>query len=271
MKKLMVKLSLGLLSLLVLLLTGCQKEVSITPAGTQEKVQYLIDSYGFNPSDVVVKGKTIVVEGDMIFNLDQVLIPSGSQPSEHSGCAQERGHRRVPKLITTTNTISIVVDPSLSTVWKTAITGAVADWNALYGTGSERGRLIFTSTEGTYCPVNGTYVTVANLGANSTIAQAQLPVETSTNVVKPGGIMQINSGYNGSVLNAEKRRFAIKHELGHTIGFRHTGTSDGSLIDISTWCNVSDIGSTMRSNLSSSSTLAFTTCDKKAYKKLYPF
>lgn len=148
-------------------------------------------------------------------------------------------------------------------VWLTALNNAVAAWNALPNC-----KVKFS----VICAANNTnpsgYVNIyySNLGANLTIADAELPQTTNGF----GSYLRINSGYNGTSLIADAKKLNMAHELGHIIGLRHTDTQNGNDVASTIACgnpastNYTDPQSIMRSSISPFDLWmpGFTTCDK---------
>ena len=146
------------------------------------------------------------------------------------------------------------------TVWLTALDNAVSAWNAL----NRKVKFSTVCAADNTNPVGYVNVSYQNLGANATIANAELPPVVNGF----GSYMQINSAYNGTTLLASAKKLNMAHELGHIIGLRHTDTSNGVDVASSISCggstNYTDSQSIMRSSISPYDLWmpGFTDCDK---------
>jgi hypothetical protein len=267
----MKKILLLAATAMLLIANACQKENPATSDRSQEIAamkQYLADTYGFAPESIVEEDDLLVVEGDQLFDLKNFWEDYGlSTTCEHhadgaheEGMAGDRKHYRYNYLVTTTKTIKIRILPGVPTAWQNAILKAVQDWNA---TG---GGLYFMIQ---YANNRGTGVVNVSMKTLATdeYASAYYPASNG----RPGTDLYLNPAYNSdAALNQNGKVGVVAHEIGHTIGIRHTDSGQGTLItNVSANCrNNPDPNSVM--SATGDFYYGFTTCDKEAYKALYP-
>ena len=169
----------------------------------------------------------------------------------------QKGYRRHTSLITNTKELKIAFDYNVPFSWKFAMKQAVVEWNKL------EGDIIFSIVPRRERNVR---VQMRNLTKSTTLARSWLPKDGY-----PGRLIRINTGYHRT-LNSLEKKYAMTHELGHIIGFRHTDTAQGwFLFGLSSICRNGDRNSVMRKGYanSGSTNKEFTRCDKEAYHRLY--
>ncbi len=268
----MKKILLLAATAVLLIANACQKENPATQNMTEETLQmkqYLASTYGFLPESIVEDGDHFVVEGDQCFSMKDFWANYGMSsenefmvdPSHEEGAASDRKHYRYTYLVTKTKTIKIRILTGVPTNWQNAILKAVQDWNALGG------GLTFMIQYASSPGVNVVNVSMKTL-ASDEYAKAYYPTSNGY----PGSDLYINPLFNPEAkLNQNGKVGVIAHEIGHTIGIRHTDSGQGTLItNVSTTCkNNPDPKSVM--SASGSFYYGFTPCDKEAYKALYPF
>ncbi len=150
--------------------------------------------------------------------------------------------------------IAIYIESDVSgTTWQTAISDAIVKWNSV----GARVGFVETSTR-SYADITITDYT--DLDSN-TIAWAYYPHSSTT----PGREISINRKYD--YLSSNRKLNAIMHEIGHTVGFRHTNTTDGDHIT-GTATSGNDNSSIMHSSIHGGTD--FTYNDEVAIFKIYP-
>ncbi|MBL7809718.1 MAG: hypothetical protein JNN28_17995 [Saprospiraceae bacterium] len=264
----MKKLLMFALAGISLLAFACQKNENVqdsTPEESQLMKQFLATTYGFLPESIVEHDHCFVAEGDQCFHKEDFWnhYSSGadgefSVPEAGSDeLAADRKHYRWSYLVTKTKNVTIRILPGVPTVWKNAITQAVIDWNALGG------GLTF-SIQYASSPKFGVVNVSMKTMSNEDYAKAYYPTSNGY----PGSDLFINPYFN-NILSPNSKTGVIAHEIGHTIGIRHTDSGDGSLItNVSTSCkNNPDPESVMSAE--GDFYYGFTTCDREAYKALY--
>lgn len=147
--------------------------------------------------------------------------------------------------------IKVYVRATVPTEWIPAIYQAIDHWNNTL----TRVRFITTSS---YADAD-IRINASNQGSSGPVAWAYLPMFGS-----PGNEININYHYN--TLIESRKVFAIAHELGHTIGFKHTNETEGSYIN---GTPSSDPYSVMNSTVLP--WVSFTTGDITATNLLYPY
>lgn len=267
----MKKILLLAATAMLLIANACQKENPANPNSTHETQQmkhYLAETYGFKPEDIAEEHDHFVVEGDQCFAKENFWENYGMslenefmvEPSLEAGAASDRKHYRYTYLVTKTKTIKIRILTGVPANWQSAILKAVQDWNAMGG------GLTFMIQYANN-PGSGVVNVSMKTLASDEYAKAYYPTSSGY----PGSDLFINPAYNSEgALNQNGKVGVIAHEIGHTIGIRHTDSGQGSLItNVSTSCkNNPDPNSVMSAE--GDFYYGFTTCDKQAYKALYP-
>lgn len=160
----------------------------------------------------------------------------------------------IPKVNNPRIRISIYVKPDVPADWKTAMDAALAAWHSI------NGKITFFYDQRLHpkdhYPLACIRIETFNDPATSTIAYAQLPAGG------PGKYIAINMSYNW--LSPSEKIFTCVHELGHTIGYRHTDQTDGQLI---TGTPVSDPLSVMNAYVAAWN--GFSSWDLFAHNKVY--
>lgn len=256
---------------ILLITNACQKENPSTQSqteGTQQMKQYLADTYGFKPEDIREEHDHFVVEGDQCFSMNDFWTNYGMSaenefmvdPAHEADEAADRKHYRYTYLVTKTKTIKIRILTGVPQNWQNAIIKAVTDWNALGG--SLTFMIQYASS-----PASGVVNVRMKTLASDEYAKAYYPTSNGY----PGSDLYINPAYNSeAALNQNGKVGVIAHEIGHTLGIRHTDSGQGSLItNVSTTCKTSPDPKSVMS-ATGSFYYGFTPCDKEAYKALYP-
>ncbi|OQP58800.1 hypothetical protein A4R26_22825 [Niastella populi] len=243
--------SMLFLAAVVLLTASCAKSSSAPEApasqeNTEEITSYLA-SQGFDQKQIVFEDDRVIVEKDIILTraeLQQRIADWKTATTE------QRRHNYIVSNSYNSN-ITIYIDPAVPTAWRTAIQGAVNNWNAVPS--SRLGMSIVSSQSAAHCRV------FMGFQSANWIARAYLPASNG----RPGVSVEINSNYNS--LPASQKLFAITHEFGHTIGFHHTNQTSGIHI---AGTPTSDPNSVMNSFVLNWN--GFTSADVLATQILYP-
>jgi len=242
--------SMLFLAAVLLLIASCSKKSVDTeptnPENTEEIISYFA-SLGFNQQQIVFENDRVIVEKDIIVSMPDV------QQRVADWKAAQTEQRRNNYIVSNSynSNITIYIDPAVPANWRTAIQGAVNNWNAVPS--SRLGMSIVSSQSGAHCRVFMGYQ------AANWIARAYLPSSNG----RPGVSVEINSNFNN--LAANQKLFAITHEFGHTIGFHHTNQTSGIQIP---GTPTSDPNSVMNSFVLPWN--GFTSADVRATQILYP-
>ncbi|NML37594.1 hypothetical protein HHL17_10365 [Chitinophaga sp. G-6-1-13] len=228
------------------------KDPSPVPNAKEEMTNYLVNQ-GFDQQHIVFDKDRVVIEGDIVITIPELKKRVADWKAEQKSGVPQTEQRRGTYIVGNAyNTnIKFYIDPAVPTVWRTAIEGAVNNWNAVNGT--RLGMSIVTNQASANTRVFMGYEN------SNWIARAYLPGSDS----KPGVTVEINSKYN--TLSASQQLFAITHEFGHTIGFHHTNQTTGTLIP---GTPTTDPNSVMNSTVLPWN--GFTAGDIKATQILYP-
>lgn len=122
---------------------------------------------------------------------------------------------RTDSLVGQTQVQNILVDVSgLANVpdWQTAARDALVKWNTTSCAG-------VNLSEGT--PADIVFSTTTSFPSN-VAAIGSFPADAPAGSHKPGPTIQVNTPYTGTPNNALTKLRNMVHEIGHTIGFRHT-------------------------------------------------
>ncbi|MBW8687819.1 M57 family metalloprotease [Chitinophaga rhizophila] len=213
--------SISLRSFLFLALSvflfACSKEKAVTEVQPEsDKLVSYLETLGFKKENVQLKGDTYIIDGDVL--ITKAELAKRAAAADKSDGSPDTEHWRGTYIISNTynSNVRLYIDPAVPAAWRTAIQGAVANWNAINGT--RLGMSIVTSQ------ANSDTRVFMGFESASWIARAYLPSSNR----RPGVSIEINSNYNS--LAASQKLFAITHELGHTIGFYHTNQNQGVFI-----------------------------------------
>jgi hypothetical protein len=196
--------------------TSCQKS-ALPETASNEVTQVekaLVASAGFNSNWVEKTADgNFLIEGDILLTEAQLRQMDGAKPSNYLIVANEE-HYRTYNLVTGTRTITVSMTAGFPSYFYTALTKALARYNS-YGL-----RITFQEVSSGADIV----ITAANLGTSGggcILGQASGFPDASGNPAK--GFTLSNSSCATTYLNTEEKADeVIAHELGHTIGFRHT-------------------------------------------------
>ena len=209
----------------LMLTMACERAERLT-APDNSAVMAAIAQLGFDTRGVVDRGDYVIVEGDIALPKDQLL--SAMRRSQRSSDATEKLRPTGPRyqwltdtIVSQANIANIKVD--LSNIagdvsWTNAARAAMAEWNGLPG--SE----IFFS-EGSPADITISFGYIQN--APDFVAVASWPTGSPA---KPGPTITINTGFQDPLNAAQKLRNMV-HELGHTLGLRHTNWANNPCVN----------------------------------------
>ncbi len=265
-----------LLSVMIMAVSCSEQDVEILkqaePTGlvineqNREVVNKLIE-LGYELSDIKELNDFFAVEGDILYSKD-----IRDYPDTKKGDPNLR-HAHTNNLVYPTRlNITVRVDASIPTSgtdnWRTAVQSALADWNGIANCGIF---FVFTTS-------NSAAITVRS--DNNQLDPTILGLAAFPSNGNPGNTILINlDGTVGAIQNVDipegRKRAIMVHELGHTIGFRHTNWETlGGEIGDPIGANVipgtpsQDPNSVMNNTAPSS---VFSNFDQIAARYLYPF
>jgi hypothetical protein len=202
----------------LVLTISCTDATSPSTQSDQELIQD-IAAMGFNVADIKVVGSKFFVEGDIMFNRGDLQALHGinaPNPRGTGGSIRVPGPPRFQWIAGTgaaRNTGSHVVD--LSGIadqpdWVQVVRSAMAQWNAIQGSA-------IGWTEGS--GLGSVRVIHGNCNNNDTrvYACSGFPVNGTV-----GDTLAINNVGGFPLQDPSSQLFTIVHELGHTLGFRHS-------------------------------------------------
>jgi hypothetical protein len=192
--------------------SACQEPTAVESAlmASKPDLAAAVRGHGFQSDGMRNDGDYVIVEGDIALSKAGLL--SAMSDTTRTATLQPGPARRqwmVDTTVSQTNAASIVVDLSnilSNAAWTAAMRQAMAEWNGIPGSD-----IYFT--EGSPGDIT---VSLANLGSG-VAARADFPLGATR---KPGPTLTINSVYNN--YTSSQKLDVLAHELGHTVGFRHT-------------------------------------------------
>lgn len=246
--------------LTVMLWTACQPldttDDSLDPS-TDDRLLEHIESLGFPSDSIEDRGDHYLVEGDILFSKHREAGQATGFPPRQAFTGDLVNNAAV------TN-ITVLVDPSIPTGgvddWRNEIQQAINDWNTV---GSTRLHFSFTVS----LPADIIIRSDAGALQPSVIAAAEFPSGGHA-----GFQIRINLDFNNHNISSGQKRYNMVHELGHTIGLRHTNwsarlESPGTPIP-GTPCT--DSQSVMNGGTANSSWSRFSFYDIEAVRGIYP-
>jgi hypothetical protein len=189
---------------ITIILLACENGASGKEGETkEERVLAILESKGLNTDNAEFTDGRVVVENDISFNIDNVL-SYGEERSK--GRLYQWGKISSSRV----NKIYVIIYPEVPSNWVTAVKSAMGKWNniSLSGKGTSNINLKLGTFGNTY--ENAIRVMIGK---------------------KPSGEFPFN-GYPGCVIyvpeewndNADEFEDTILlHEMGHTLGFAHSG------------------------------------------------
>jgi hypothetical protein len=241
---------------LMLLVFSCEKN-ELTPSnsktrGLEKHIQFLVETTGSSADEIVYDAAQdqFIIHDDLLISRTEVENYMARE-SAAQGRTKQRRYTYIVSPSRVTN-IKYYSDGTVPAAWRTAITQAVAAWNAVNGTSLFISEV--TSSASADVRVNAIYE-----GGAGWVARATLPSSSGA----PGSIMTINTYHNG--LSSGHKLFAMAHEMGHNFGLLHTNQTDGTLIP---GTPASDPNSVMNSFVLPWA--GFTHYDQVAVQVLYP-
>lgn len=207
-------------------LAACADEPTAAETGQDPLFQAVVDM-GFAPEAILDRGDHFVAEGDILISKSGLRTAPASQTALASPPSGPLFQWRTSNIVSASTAQQVRVNlNNLGSVpdWANATREAMAHWNAIPGSAlrfvessSSPHITVYTYHSSTSSPCSG---------GSGTVACASWPSNGN-----PGPTIYINRGssftptYSGKIYN-------MAHELGHTIGFRHSNmtisTSCGS-------------------------------------------
>lgn len=249
---------------LTVILFSCKKSVQTEAAATNNDPVYnYILKMGYSAKDIQDKGDKYIVDGDIVFDKNsQPDYSTLDKPkTEQYGTANYVGYDVQPS-------VPIYIDASMSS-YSSEVNAAIALWNNVTNC---RLKFWVVSLSG----VAKIRVYMTGLGSG-VCGQAYFPANG-----QPGAYVMLGSSLF-PYLSYDQRVSVIAHELGHTIGFRHTnwatndgiqsGTSNGAYFDAMHMLGTptgGDPNSIMNGSTCGAAPTALSNFDILAMQVLYP-
>jgi hypothetical protein len=296
MKKTLTILLVALGAASVTTMPSCKKDM----AGTQQtsiaddaKIA-LLKQMGFQTDNIVDKGSYFIVEGDIMMNKNASIFTKAAQsPPMPSLAATQNTVKPIAQAnadyLVAQSAISIYIDSSIpndgsQNDWHASITNAISYWNSI-----PNNRIYFTLTTSPTADIviqndGGLIDSTPGLGQGA-LAVSSYPSTSNA----PGNVIMINFDFEaGIALTESQKEFNMVHEIGHTIGLRHTNWylnseptytsftigsytiyTDGANL-INGTRNTGDAGSVMNGGEATNSWAGFSVFDVLAIRTIYP-
>jgi hypothetical protein len=244
------------------LMFGCAADEGTSPDDTQEIIDNLVLA-GFQKTDIQV------FDGKVYTGLDaQVTLEASREMIGGDGSTQEQ--YRTTNLVGTNITVICINGATFTGVFSNALNMAITNFN----NEGLRWTMLRTTGSTTGCSATITARLSGGTGGSSGFPSGGRPFNT------------INIGPSLSTFNVNTVEHVITHELGHTIGFRHTdffnrsiscggaATNEGSagigaILITGTPSGATVGGSIMNSCFRTTETGEFTSGDRTALNALY--
>ena len=266
---------------------------SFTAAQDEAMTQYLNEVIGFPRRMIQAQDSFFVVDGDMIVEKEELneflgenpdigsLVEASKEGSRGQAAAAARvallqrvyslgvvKHEDVDGYGAATDGIQVFVAPSVPTIWRDAVEDAANYWTRS-STSQVKFQVVTSLPTDFRVPVIVVNRREASAFGPDVAATGAMPVNG-----RPGNVF-LNVDGVGSSLSRGALAYVVVHELGHTLGFRHTDAqneSDYRHVSVPR-TPFSDRYSIMNATTSPSYTLSnrgFTTEDKHAARVIYP-
>lgn len=186
----------------VIVFSGCAKD-STAPA-SQYAAQ--IAALGFRSDMIQDRGDYLLVEGDIRIEKSSLAPADALHPQFQWVTDSLVGSSQVQNIFVDLG--GLATQPT----WQTAARSALTEWNKLNCSSVHL-------VEGT--PADITFGTVADPDP-TLAARASFPLDAPPGSGKPGPTIVVNTNYTSTPNTSSTKLRNMVHEIGHTIGFRHT-------------------------------------------------
>jgi hypothetical protein len=254
----------GIAVLALTALAACDAgPTAVLPDRVEQPVDYArqVEAMGFLSDGMQEFGDNVIVEGDILISKAQLREAARLRTSDPAG---PRFQYRTTNLVSSSKVAEITVDLSglaSQPGWQAAAVDALAHWSGI--------------TDSNVKMVQGSPadITVGTACTSSNVAAfASFPAGGN-----PGSTVYVNACFGYSISHAQMAHNMV-HELGHTIGFRHSNYTqmgesagvEGAVLISGTPTSGNASGSVMNGGTALNSWAGFATSDLTAVRAIYP-
>lgn len=280
---------LAVLGIACATLASCKKEsssIKVNPVPKDDSKIATLKSMGFRTDGIIDKGSYYIVENDIMISKNADIFAKPLTEMVKPKIGPRTDQARTDYTITQSN-VSIRIDSSIPSDggtddWHSAISTAIGYWNAI-----PNNRIVFSITTSSSADIviKSDSGLLDNNGLNNVIAMSEFPSTSD----KPGNMVLVNLDFYGNYnVSTSQKAYNIVHELGHTMGYRHSNwdtngepsyatsylgpytfnTYGANLIDGTR--NSSDLNSVMNAGTALDSWNGFSKFDILAQRTVYP-
>ena len=209
----MNKFHLFIFLTLLVFSSSCEEDEATFTLNQNESYFETIKSLGFLTDGIVESECCFIVEGDIVLQKKQLMRHVDKLKPD------QKQYRTTD--INGAELITISAATNLPQIWVTGLQRAVDSYNEL----GEGITFAYVGPQSDISDIHVVYQSIPN--SSGTIAQAEWPIDNGQNTNSPGRQITVNSTFNPfrcqvSATTVGMAHYNMAHEIGHTIGFRHT-------------------------------------------------
>lgn len=217
-------MALGVVSTFII--SSCKKDannISVKPTDDQKIA--VLKQLGYKTDNIVDRGNYFIVEGDIILFKNADIFKDASKLPAITGSLKESPVKPIDQARTDylviQSSISVYIDSSIPSDgskndWHTGIANALSYWNAIP---NSRINFSLSSSPTADIVIKSDSGVLDTYAGNNVLAAAMFPSTSNA----PGDLIILNFNFYGNTsLTDAQKAYNIAHEIGHTLGLRHT-------------------------------------------------